>query len=117
MPRSTVARVQDFYDRSITFKSDFEQRFWVKAYNQEKTSRGHVTFAKPGKMEWVYDDPKDNRVVSDGTCSSRSTKRPTSRCTSSPDRHLAVPGGAVVSHRHRQARRRVRLRSSVRRAS
>lgn len=64
--RSTVARVQDFYDRSITFKSDFEQRFWVKAYNQEKTSRGHVTFAKPGKMEWVYDDPKDNRVVSDG---------------------------------------------------
>jgi outer membrane lipoprotein carrier protein len=62
-----VGAVQSFYDRSTTFKSDFQQKFWVKAYNQEKTSRGHVTFAKPGKMDWQYDDPKDNRVVSDGT--------------------------------------------------
>lgn len=61
-----VQNVQAFYDKSTTFKSDFEQKFWVKAYNQQKTSRGHVTFAKPGKMEWVYLDPKDNRVVSDG---------------------------------------------------
>ncbi|MGA7120967.1 MAG: outer membrane lipoprotein carrier protein LolA [Polyangiaceae bacterium] len=62
-----VAAVQAFYDKSQTFKSDFEQKFWVKAYSQEKTSRGHVTFAKPGKMDWVYVDPKDNRVVSDGS--------------------------------------------------
>jgi outer membrane lipoprotein carrier protein len=62
-----VTQVQAFYDKSSTFKSDFQQKFWVKAYNQEKSSRGHVTFAKPGKMDWVYDDPKDNRVVSDGT--------------------------------------------------
>jgi outer membrane lipoprotein carrier protein len=62
-----VTQVQSFYDKSSTFKSDFQQKFWVKAYNQEKTSRGHVTFAKPGKMDWVYDDPKDNRVVSDGS--------------------------------------------------
>jgi outer membrane lipoprotein carrier protein len=61
-----VGAVQAFYDKSQTFKSDFSQKFWVKAYNQEKSSRGHVTFAKPGKMDWVYDDPKDNRVVSDG---------------------------------------------------
>jgi outer membrane lipoprotein carrier protein len=62
-----VASVQSFYDKSSTFKSDFEQKFWVKAYNTEKTSRGRVTFSKPGKMEWVYAEPKDNRVVSDGT--------------------------------------------------
>jgi outer membrane lipoprotein carrier protein len=61
-----VESVQAFYDKSTTFKSDFQQKFWVKAYNQTKTSSGHVTFAKPGKMEWVYLDPKDNRVVSDG---------------------------------------------------
>jgi outer membrane lipoprotein carrier protein len=61
-----VHDVQAFYDKSNTFKSEFQQRFWVKAYNQEKTSHGRVTFAKPGKMDWVYDDPKDNRVVSDG---------------------------------------------------
>lgn len=62
-----VTAVQTFYDKSQTFKSDFEQKFWVKAYSQEKTSRGHVTFSKPGKMDWVYLDPKDNRVVSDGS--------------------------------------------------
>ncbi|HEX3772378.1 MAG TPA: outer membrane lipoprotein carrier protein LolA [Polyangiaceae bacterium] len=61
-----VDSVQAFYDKSTTFKSDFQQKFWVKAYNHEKSSSGHVTFAKPGRMEWVYDDPKDNRVVSDG---------------------------------------------------
>lgn len=63
----TVVAVQAFYDKSQTFKSDFQQKFWVKAYNQEKSSRGHVTFAKPGKMDWIYDDPKDNRVTSDGS--------------------------------------------------
>ena len=62
-----VRDVQAFYDKSSTFKSDFQQKFWVKAYNQEKSSHGRVTFAKPGKMDWVYDDPKDNRVVSDGS--------------------------------------------------
>ncbi len=61
-----VTSVQSFYDKSTSFESDFEQRFWVKAYDQEKSSRGHVTFFKPGKMDWVYDDPKGNRIVSDG---------------------------------------------------
>ena len=61
-----VLSVQAFYDKSRTFRSDFQQKFWVKAYNQEKTSRGRVVFAKPGKMSWEYDEPKDNRVVSDG---------------------------------------------------
>jgi outer membrane lipoprotein carrier protein len=61
-----VSSVQALYNGSSTFRSDFEQKFWVKAYNTEKSSRGHVTFAKPGKMDWVYDDPRDNRIVSDG---------------------------------------------------
>jgi outer membrane lipoprotein carrier protein len=63
-----VACVQAVYDQSQTFSSHFQQRFWVKAYNQEKTSTGHVTFAKPGKMSWTYEDAQSigNRVVSDG---------------------------------------------------
>ena len=61
-----VANVQNFYNQSTTFQSDFQQKFWVKAYNTEKASHGHVTFFKPGKMDWVYDDPQGNRVVSDG---------------------------------------------------
>jgi outer membrane lipoprotein carrier protein len=63
-----VSCIQQVYDQSTTFASDFSQKFWVKAYNQEKSSHGHVTFAKPGKMHWTYDDPQStgNRVVSDG---------------------------------------------------
>ncbi len=62
-----VGKVQTFYDRTTSFKCEFTQEFFVKAYNQKKTSKGKVTFSKPGKMEWIYDEPKDNRVVSDGT--------------------------------------------------
>jgi outer membrane lipoprotein carrier protein len=64
-----IACVQKVYDQSQTFASDFSQQFLVKAYNTTKTSHGHVTFAKPGKMLWTYDDEQSrgNRVVSDGT--------------------------------------------------
>jgi outer membrane lipoprotein carrier protein len=62
-----VSQVQAFYDKTQSFRSDFTQEFTVKAYNQKKSSKGAVTFVKPGKMDWVYEDPKDNRVVSDGS--------------------------------------------------
>jgi outer membrane lipoprotein carrier protein len=62
-----VAKVQAFYDKTASFQSEFSQEFLVKAYNTKKVSTGSVTFQKPGKMDWVYADPKDNRVVSDGT--------------------------------------------------
>ena len=65
--QAVLTKVQTFYDRSTSFKCEFTQEFFVKAYNQKKTSKGKVTFSKPGKMEWIYDEPKDNRVVSDGT--------------------------------------------------
>ena len=61
-----VNKVQAFYTTSQTFKSDFSQKFWVKAYNKEKTSSGTVTFSKPGKMHWSYTTPVGNKVVSDG---------------------------------------------------
>lgn len=65
--QEVVGKVQAFYDKTQSFQSDFTQEFLVKAYNQKKTSRGRVVFSKPGKMDWAYAEPKDNRVVSDGT--------------------------------------------------
>lgn len=59
-----VDRVQGFYDKTKTFKAGFEQRFWVRAYNRTKDSKGQVIFEKPGKMSWRYTN--GNRVVSDG---------------------------------------------------
>lgn len=58
-------RVQAFYNRTTVFKADFQQRYWVKAYDKTKDSRGQVIFKKPGKMSWRYTN-NGNRVVSDG---------------------------------------------------
>ena len=63
---ATLTKVQAFYDKTTSFSSDFTQEFFVKSHNIKKASKGHVTFAKPGKMHWEYSEPKDNRVVSDG---------------------------------------------------
>lgn len=63
----TVGKVQSFYDKAQTFSSDFVQEYTIKAYNQKKSSKGHLVFSKPGKMDFTYTEPKDNRVVSDGT--------------------------------------------------
>ncbi|HVJ88688.1 MAG TPA: outer membrane lipoprotein carrier protein LolA [Labilithrix sp.] len=63
----TIAKVQAFYDSTTSFVSPFNQEFWVKSHNVRKKSKGKVTFAKPGKMAWDYEDPAGNRVVSDGS--------------------------------------------------
>ena len=63
---TVLTKVQNFYDKTTSFSSDFTQEFFVKSHNVKKQSKGRVTFAKPGKMHWEYSEPKDNRVVSDG---------------------------------------------------
>ncbi|MCL2777092.1 MAG: outer membrane lipoprotein carrier protein LolA [Polyangiaceae bacterium] len=60
-------KVQAFYDKTVTFTSDFKQEFFIQAHNVRKTSSGTVVFAKPGKMRWDYATPAGNVVVSDGT--------------------------------------------------
>ena len=64
--QALLTKVQNFYDKTTSFSSDFTQEFFVKSHNVKKQSKGKVTFAKPGKMHWEYSEPKDNRVVSDG---------------------------------------------------
>jgi outer membrane lipoprotein carrier protein len=58
-------RVQNFYDKSKTFRAQFKQRYFIAAYRKTKDSHGAVTFQKPGKMSWRYSS-NGNRVVSDG---------------------------------------------------
>ncbi|MCA9592036.1 MAG: outer membrane lipoprotein carrier protein LolA [Myxococcales bacterium] len=60
-----ATNVQKFYDKTKSFKAGFKQRYWVKAYNKTKDSKGGVIFQKPGKMSWRYTN-NGNRVVSDG---------------------------------------------------
>jgi outer membrane lipoprotein carrier protein len=63
---AVTSQVQAFYDQSSSFQADFTQEYLIKQYGQKKLSHGHVTFKKPGKMYWRYDEPQGNRVVSDG---------------------------------------------------
>lgn len=58
-------RVQQFYDKTKTFRAGFVQRYQATAYNKTKESTGSVVFEKPGKMSWRYTN-NGNRVVSDG---------------------------------------------------
>lgn len=62
-----LTKVQAFYDKTTSFTAEFSQEFFVKSHNVKKQSKGKVTFAKPGKMHWDYSEPKDNKVVSDGS--------------------------------------------------
>ncbi|MGZ3454788.1 MAG: LolA family protein [Polyangiales bacterium] len=75
-PADIAAKIQKAYLSINTYEADFEQQYSMKAFNQVKTSKGHVVFQKPapsagpkdgGKMRWDYVEPKDNLVVSDGT--------------------------------------------------
>lgn len=61
-----AARVQGFYDNTRTYQARFEQVYHIEAYNRKKRSTGNVTFQRPGRMSWAYDEPNGNRVVSDG---------------------------------------------------
>jgi outer membrane lipoprotein carrier protein len=58
-------RVQAFYDKTKSFRANFEQKYLIKATGIEKKSTGEVVFEKPGKMSWRYKN-NGNRVVSDG---------------------------------------------------
>ncbi|PIE06042.1 MAG: hypothetical protein CSA75_01610 [Sorangium cellulosum] len=62
-----ATRVQAFYNQTKTFQARFRQDYTVKAFNKRKRSTGVVTFGRPGKMSWKYDNPNGNRVVSNGT--------------------------------------------------
>lgn len=62
---SVAASVQKAYASISAYEADFTQQYVMKAFGQTKTSKGHVTFVKPGKMRWDYTEPKDNVVVSD----------------------------------------------------
>lgn len=63
--KQIAANVQQFYDKTKTFKAGFEQRYWIKLHNKVKKSNGSVVFEKPGKMSWRYKN-NGNRVVSNG---------------------------------------------------
>jgi len=61
-----VDRVQKTYDATIDFVADFRQETEVKTLNRNLKASGKLSFKRPGKMLWRYDEPKGQFVLADG---------------------------------------------------
>jgi outer membrane lipoprotein carrier protein len=61
-----VDRLQKSYDATVDFTADFRQETEVKTLNRTLKAAGKVSFKRPGKMFWRYDEPKGQFVLADG---------------------------------------------------
>jgi outer membrane lipoprotein carrier protein len=61
-----VERLQKNYDATQDFTADFRQETEVKSLNKSLKSTGKLSFKRPGKMLWRYDEPKGQFVLADG---------------------------------------------------
>ncbi len=63
---AVVDKLQKNYDATADFVADFRQETEVKTLNRSLKSSGKLSFKRPGKMLWRYDEPKGQFVLADG---------------------------------------------------
>ena len=63
---SVVDALQKSYDSTVDFVADFRQETEVKTLNRTMKATGKISFKRPGKMLWRYDEPKNQFVLADG---------------------------------------------------
>lgn len=63
---AVVEALQKSYDATADFVADFRQETEVKTLNRTMKASGKLSFKRPGKMLWRYDEPKDQFVLTDG---------------------------------------------------
>lgn len=63
---AVVDALQKSYDATSDFIADFRQETEVKTLNRTMKAGGKLTFKRPGKMLWRYDEPKNQFVLTDG---------------------------------------------------
>lgn len=61
-----VDSLQKNYDATTDFTADFRQETEVKNLNRTLKASGKLSFKRPGKMLWRYDEPKGQFVLADG---------------------------------------------------
>ena len=61
-----VDGLQKNYDATSDFVADFRQETEVKNLNRTLKAAGKLSFKRPGKMLWLYDEPKGQFVLADG---------------------------------------------------
>lgn len=63
---AVVDALQKSYDATSDFIADFRQETEVITLNRTMKAGGKLTFKRPGKMLWRYDEPKNQFVLTDG---------------------------------------------------
>src|SRR5918993_6117688 len=66
-PEQIVDALQKNYDATIDFVADFKQETEVKSLNRSLSAGGKLSFKRPGKMLWRYEEPKGQIVLTDGS--------------------------------------------------
>jgi outer membrane lipoprotein carrier protein len=61
-----VDSLQKNYDATADFTADFRQETEVKTLNRSLKASGKLSFKRPGKMIWNYEEPKGQFVLADG---------------------------------------------------
>jgi outer membrane lipoprotein carrier protein len=61
-----VDSLQKSYETTVDFLANFRQETEVKTLNRNLKAWGQVSFKRPGKMFWRYDEPKGQFVLADG---------------------------------------------------
>jgi outer membrane lipoprotein carrier protein len=61
-----VDSLQKTYEATADFVADFHQETEVKTLNRNLKAWGKVSFKRPGKMFWQYEEPKGQFVLADG---------------------------------------------------
>ena len=62
-----VDALQKNYDATVDFVADFQQETEVKTLNRNLKAWGRLSFKRPGKMLWRYEEPKGQMVLTDGS--------------------------------------------------
>jgi outer membrane lipoprotein carrier protein len=62
-----VDALQKNYDATIDFIADIQQETEVKTLNRSLKAWGKLSFKRPGKMLWRYEEPKGQIVLTDGS--------------------------------------------------
>lgn len=63
---AVVDSLQKNYDATTDFVADFRQETEVKNLNRTLKASGKLSFKRPGKMHWLYEEPKGQFVLADG---------------------------------------------------
>jgi outer membrane lipoprotein carrier protein len=61
-----IDNLQNSYESAADFTADFHQETELKTINRTLKAWGKISFKRPGKMLWRYEEPKGQWVLADG---------------------------------------------------